>query len=574
MKEFWKRVIFMAAVLASSSAEYELLIAHTNDVHARFEMSSSRGGSCNDDTGKSCYGGVTRRAGLLGKLRKEHANVLVLDAGDQFQGTPWFYTYKGAVASHFLNKLQYDAMSFGNHEFDNGVIGLKKFLSNLSVPIICSNLNVDEEVPAFISDKVQKHIVKEVGGRMIGIIGYLTHKVPSLSRSENLTFMNEEEAIQIEIEKLKKKSVDIIIAVGHAGLLRDLDMMKRLPDVDVFVGGHSHTLLYLKGESPNENGDVVGGSYPEIHTHSDGTTNLVVQAGYAGKYVGVLKAKFDDGGKLISWAGNPVLMDYKIEGDPQIKAEVASFSQKVKLTFGKVLGSTAMDFITAENVCRVKECEMGNLYADAMVDYSRMNKEWCVDMALVNGGSFRYSFNKGIVTYGDAVSMFPFNNDIVIMSMSGDLLLQVFEHSVTDFSVTTDRSGKFLQISGVKVTYDMTKPNGERVQSLQLKDKGSGACEAVAKGTTYEVMIPSYLAYGGDGYKMFEGRNEDILNIDVIDVDVFLEYLKEHSPIEACVEGRIQGLDTFKGWSELFQKPSNGYCENKQGMNEISKPKN
>ncbi|MEQ2240985.1 hypothetical protein ILYODFUR_020759 [Ilyodon furcidens] len=166
-----------------SAADWKLVLLHTNDVHARVEETSVHSAKCSSRSGGGCFGGVARRATMIKRIRNQESNVLLLDAGDQFQGTVWFNFYKGAEAAHFMNKLGYDAMVFGNHEFDNGVEGLMEpFLQNINCTVLSANIRPDKTLVSTFGKTYLPYKIFKVGGQRVGVVGYTSRETPALSK--------------------------------------------------------------------------------------------------------------------------------------------------------------------------------------------------------------------------------------------------------------------------------------------------------------------------------------------------------------------------------------------------------
>uniref|UniRef100_A0A8C7DVT3 5'-nucleotidase n=1 Tax=Naja naja TaxID=35670 RepID=A0A8C7DVT3_NAJNA len=172
-------VCFCAALSVAAAGSFKLTILHTNDVHARLEQTSRDSGKC---SGEDCYGGVARRATKIRQIRASHRNVLLLDAGDQYQGTIWFNYFKGREVVQFMNSLRYDAMALGNHEFDNGLNGLlDPLLKNVKFPILSANIRPKGPIASKISGYILPYKIINVGSEKVGIIGYTTKETPVLS---------------------------------------------------------------------------------------------------------------------------------------------------------------------------------------------------------------------------------------------------------------------------------------------------------------------------------------------------------------------------------------------------------
>ncbi|XP_049914963.1 snake venom 5'-nucleotidase-like [Epinephelus moara] len=236
-------LLLLLGFSVSTSAAWDLVLLHTNDVHARVEETSKLSGKC----GRSeCFAGVARRATVIKGIRSSESNVLLLDAGDQFQGTVWFNYYKGAEAAHFMNKLRYDAMAFGNHEFDNGVEGLMKpFMEQIKCPVLSANIKPDKTLAPTFGNSYLPYKILNVGGEMVGVVGYTSRETPDLSKpGPHLTFEDEVMALQLQVDKLQTLGVNKIIALGHSGFTVDQEIAKKVRGVDVVIGGHSNTFLY------------------------------------------------------------------------------------------------------------------------------------------------------------------------------------------------------------------------------------------------------------------------------------------------------------------------------------------
>ncbi|XP_038161273.1 snake venom 5'-nucleotidase-like [Cyprinodon tularosa] len=175
-------LLLLALLLGPAAADLNLVLLHTNDVHARVEETSVHSGKCSGKAGE-CFGGVARRATMIQRIRSQNKNVLLLDAGDQFQGTVWFSYYKGAEAAHFMNRLRYDAMVFGNHEFDNGVEGLMTpFLQDIQCPVLSANIRADSTLASTFGLTYSPYKIFEVEGQKVGVVGYTSRDTPALSR--------------------------------------------------------------------------------------------------------------------------------------------------------------------------------------------------------------------------------------------------------------------------------------------------------------------------------------------------------------------------------------------------------
>ncbi|MGH0137365.1 UNVERIFIED_CONTAM: hypothetical protein FKN15_040234 [Acipenser sinensis] len=240
------RLVLLLELLFTSyfASCFDVTLLHTNDVHARVEETSVHSGKC--DPGGECYAGVARRLTQINSIRKTEQNVLLLDAGDQYQGTIWFNYFKGDEAAHFMNWLKYDAMALGNHEFDNGMEGLiSPFLQKVNCSVLSANMKPDQELADKISGLVLPYKIFTLGSEKVAVVGYTTKETPTLSTpGPNVVFQDEVQALQVEVDKLKTLGINKIIALGHSGFETDKLIAKKVSGVDVVIGGHSNTFLY------------------------------------------------------------------------------------------------------------------------------------------------------------------------------------------------------------------------------------------------------------------------------------------------------------------------------------------
>lgn len=248
----WKSriFIFVIVVLAAISCSKQprtLVVLHTNDCHSRVEPTSKN------------LGGFEYRKHLIDSIRMTDANVLLLDAGDLVQGTPYFNIYKGQVEVEAYNKMGYDAITLGNHEFDNGVDGLAKMLSNAEFSVVCSNYDATSTA---LANVLKKYLIIEKGGLKIGIIGLgvMPDKVILPDNFRGLSYIDPIETTNRFAEMLKSdKKCDFVIVLSHLGYtgeVGDSALVTKTQNVDLVLGGHTHNIRGIF-RIPNLNGDTV-----------------------------------------------------------------------------------------------------------------------------------------------------------------------------------------------------------------------------------------------------------------------------------------------------------------------------
>ncbi|KAF4099112.1 5'-nucleotidase [Onychostoma macrolepis] len=522
--------------------EFELTLLHTNDVHARVEETNKDSGKC---TKPPCFAGVARRFTKIKEVRSKEKNVLLLDAGDQFQGTVWFNYYKGAEAAHFMNKLGYDAMALGNHEFDNKVEGLlKPFLQEVNCTVLSANIKANQKIAPQISGYYLPFKIFTVNSEKVGVVGYTSVETPALSLpGPDLQFEDEVTALQREVDKLTALSVNKIIALGHSGFEVDQYIAKKVRGVDVVIGGHTNTFLYT-GTPPST--EVPAGPYPFIVRSDDGRQVPVVQAYAFGKYLGFLKVTFDSIGNVVKSSGNPILLDNSTAPDPVIQAEVDTWKKNLANYSALHVGQTLVYLNGTFEECRFRECNLGNLICDAMVHnnikYADEIQWNHVSSCILNGGAIRSPIDEqsrnGSITMEDLITVLPFGGTFDLVQMNGSTLREVFEHAVRRYGGST---GEFLQVSGFQVVYDLSKLPGNRVKSLNVlcTECRVPRYEPLNPKKVYKIVLPSYLADGGDGYSMIKERKLKHDSGD-LDIAVIASYITERKRVHPAVEGRIQ----------------------------------
>ncbi|XP_037541930.1 5'-nucleotidase [Nematolebias whitei] len=545
--------LHLLALLGVSSA-WDLVLLHTNDVHARVEETSVHSGKC--AVRGECFGGVSRRATAVRRVRSSEPHVLLLDAGDQFQGTVWFNVFKGAEAARFMNRLGYDAMVFGNHEFDNGVDGLMKpFLENINCTMLGANIRPDPTLAHTFGKTYLPYKIFSVGGERVGVVGYTSQETASLSKpGPHLQFEDEVSALQPQVDKLLALGVNKIIALGHSGFIVDQRVAQKVRGVDVVIGGHTNTFLFT-GTPPSQ--EIPAGLYPFMVTSDDGRVVPVVQAYAFGKYLGHLKVTFDDEGNVVASSGNPILLNSSIPEDPEVLAEVTEWKQNLSSYSAQVVGQTLVFLNGSRMACRSQECNLGNLICDAMLDNfirSSDGERWNqVSACIMNGGGIRSSIDErnqnGSITMEDLIAVLPFGGTFDLVQLDGSTLRKVFEHSVHRYGTN---HGEFLQVSGFHVEYDVSRPTGHRVKSLGVLCTKCRVpvYEAVRDREVYSVVMPSYLVTGGDGFSMIQNefRKHDSGDLDI---SVVSQYISRRRSIYPAVEGRIKIAASASGLKVL-----------------------
>ena len=245
-----------------------ITILHTNDMHSRIEPFSS--GSFKG------IGGMAQRSSIINEIRKKEKNVLLFDAGDIFQGTPYFNFYGGELEFKLMSQMKYDAATLGNHDFDNGLDGLKKQLKHASFPFVCANYDFSKTI---LKNSFKPYKIFLRDGVKVGVFGIgveLNGLVPKELYKETKYLDPIIEANKIS-DKLKNKiGCDLIVCLSHLGLMynsnkvSDLVIAQKSKHIDLIIGGHTHSFL----------------EKPILETNLDGKKVIINQVGWGGINIG------------------------------------------------------------------------------------------------------------------------------------------------------------------------------------------------------------------------------------------------------------------------------------------------
>ncbi|KAG5635560.1 hypothetical protein H0H81_010861 [Sphagnurus paluster] len=505
---------------------FNISIFHVNDIHAHLDEIRTSGTDCTDPA-KGCFGGYARIKAAVDAKRPSSSNSLFLNIGDEFQGTLYYSFYGGEKIADTMNQLGFDAMTLGNHEFDNGEAFLGNFLKNLTIPIICANIDTKEET---INATVKPY--KVFPEYKTAVIAVTTETIPSISHpNEDTVFADPIATAQYWADYVyANEDVERIIAMTHIGYEVDIELAKKTRGIHMIVGGHSHTLL----------GDMEGalGKYPTIETNLDGDEVFIVTAWRYGVYLGYLDVEFS-GRKVLSYTGGPILLDNTTAQDANLQKQIKEWRGPFEEFANVVLGTT--EVVLEQSTCQEAECTLGNVMCDAMLDARASNPS--VSGCMINAGGIRATIDAGNITRGEVLTAFPFGNTLTELTLSGADLWRVWEGVVSGVSQFDGKKvTSFAQVSrGVRVTYNPKNEVGKRLIDLEIA-VGGGEMKTVEVAKQYTLVTLDFLAGGGDN--IFPAVKE-IVTLDTQD-EVLTAYVKANSPIKTGLEGRIVVTDKTK----------------------------
>ena len=493
--------ITLAAATAAHAADVgdirRITLLHINDFHGHLEPITDR-----TIDSRTKVGGASYLAELIHEERRKNpGGNLLLSAGDMFQGTPVSNLFHGQPVMEIMNHLEFDAMVLGNHEFDWGLEVLQTLVSRARFPILSSNVSFKNGQPL---PGIEPYVILEREGIKLGILGLTTPETLYAVKAtlvEDLDFQDPLEAASRWIEELKEKGADIIVVLSHLGFPLDRRLARHNPDIHVIVGGHSHTVI----DAPVvENG------------------TLIIQAGYYGVYLGVLDLEVDaKTGRIKDHSHTDVLRlvspDPKAPADETVQAIVTQYTEKIEEKLSVEIGETLVDLVRDPT----GESNLGNLICDAIREAAG------TPIAFQNGGGIRMDIPAGKISLGDLYTMLPFKNVIVTMDMTGTQILDALEQSGT-------LEKRILQVSGLEVTYDLSRPPGGQVTHVMVGEN------PLDLDKRYRVAVNDFLSAGGDRFSAF--RKGDRMAVGEELLAAVQSYIERHSPVAPAIEGRIRFL--------------------------------
>ena len=292
-KTFIKNSIYGSAAVGlalnnfSCSSHKNITILHTNDVHSHVEPFSKEHSEFPNK------GGFERRATLISEIRRQNPNTLLFDAGDIFQGTPYFNFYGGEIEFKLMSMLGYDAITIGNHDFDNGMDGLNNQLPNAKFDIISSNYDFKNTI---LESKVSDYKIYNKSGIKIGVFGLGIELEGLVSKDlyKETKYLDPIDIANDTAKKLKEtENCDIVICLSHLGYkyekfpnkVSDLNLAKSTKNIDIIIGGHTHTFM----------------NKPVVVKNNVGNDVLINQVGCFGLYLGRIDFSFDsDNNKIFN----------------------------------------------------------------------------------------------------------------------------------------------------------------------------------------------------------------------------------------------------------------------------------
>ena len=508
----------IAIALPVMATAENLVILHTNDTHSLI------------DPDKDGRGGVLQRKAIIDSVRKAEKNVILVDAGDMVQGTLYFKYFKGDVEYPLMNMLGYDIRILGNHEFDNGMKDLAKYYKDVKADRLSANYDFSGTE---LQGMFDPYVIKKVGGKKIGFIG-INVDPESLISKENIEGVKFKDVIKTANETAaylkNRKKCDLVVVVSHIGVVKendkatDYDLARASRDIDVIIGGHSHTVI----EPDNK------GKYPSIVENAAGRPVLIAQTGKYGKKLGYIKIDLDALKSL-----TPDRYDYELidvtdrfpedKLDPRIRAFIAPYKHVVDSVNNRVIGRSLYD---------LNSDDRNGGYANWAADYARWFGQLVLDsingrdgmplrldLGVMNVGGIRQNMPKGDVTEGEMLATFPFANRMVITAVKGADIIDALK-------VAAKKGGEGIS-GNVRVVVD----NDNNLKRVVIDGR------EMDPEKIYNVATIDYVAAGNDDLAGF-GRGKLLWRDNVEMAVPMLRYVNHLTrlglPIAPDMNGRFQ----------------------------------
>ena len=504
----------------------KLVILHTNDMHGYMQASDT------------CLG-----IGAVAQLKKDYQqqgyDVLLMDAGDYLQGSSFANFTQGESVVEVMNAAGYDVAALGNHEFDYGSDVLEKRISEMNFPAVAANITVDATGEPFIQ---QNAVFTLSDGTKVGVFGLDTPSTATTSVPKNtagLTFAQGEElyaAAQAQIDELKGQDCSIIVCVGHLGEEASnegnnaANVVANTSGLTVMIDGHDH-LVENQTVKDKEGNDV-----------------LIAETGYYLKNIGVLT--YENG----QFTDSLVEVGTYTGSDPELEKMVAEETAEIEATMQEVVAVTDFELYgEAAPGNRTQETTMGDLASDAMYWQVTQAAGSAPDAVVLNGGAIRASIKAGEIKLLDIHNVFPFNNQLCTVEVTGAQLLEALEAATQS---SPDPMGAFPQVYGIKYTLDTTVPyeKGELYPGTTYYAPAAPGTritihEVAGKDfdpeATYTIATNEFVATGGDTYYCFaEAGATTMVYVGYLDYEALLNYMKTElegtiPEIYEEVQGRI-----------------------------------
>lgn len=530
--------LVLLLAVSAFAADGTVTFITMNDIHGHiypYSINQEKNG----EKVKVEVGGMARASTVIRTEKaKNPGNVFALEMGDINEG-PLFFFYKGLPEVRSLNLAGIDVGTLGNHEFDLGAAVLEDVMRYAKFPFTIANLYTD--LPAF-KNLYHPYVIKyAANGLKIGFFGLIAPELATVTTGSRQFRVGQNliEEAQRMVNILQKEECDVIVAMTHIGVYADRAIAESVEGIHIITGGHTHTLIET----------------PEIITGPNGWKTMVTQSGSMGRYTGIARVAIKNG-KLdeehSTWVARELTT--AIPMDKRVSWLIDPFQQKLDEQLGEPIGIMDQDADARKIMVRGQEAPIGNFIADAL----RWNGQ--TQIGLMNGGSIRGDkvYPAGEVSYKTLYEMLPYGNTLVRFELTGEQIRNILEVSASaliregdgyDGNLRTPTGG-FIQVAGLKVTYDLSRQpaiinnegelvkTGNRVVDV-LVEHEDGTWTPLNPQAVYTVTTNDWLGTGGDKHYIFKMAGPTAYSLQLGDVESLAQYVRHVGHITLQEEGRI-----------------------------------
>lgn len=443
----------------------KLNILHTNDIHSHIEN-------------------LAYAAGYVNQIRANNPHTLLVDSGDMITGDFQFKFNQGIAEREYNNYMQYDVVTLGNHDFDQGLDFLNDYMAKINAPYVLSNL-VDNFKKI---GEYQPFIIKEVDGKKIGFISFILpymklRLAELLGEEESFDFIDSQSYQQV-VDQIRPK-VDILISLNHQGFDRDIELAENTTGIDLIIGAHSHTTI----EQPIKIKDT-----------------YIFQTGSFAKYIGNIELTFEEN-KITNLNYELKAIDEQLPVD-RVLQQILNYHLQVAADNSKVVYGSCSHVLEGEREQMIKNStSLGTLVCDSYIEFAK-ERGFNPDFAMINARGLRQSIPTGDITYKTLYNVMPFEKNLLILNISGKDLKASLNNSIelqtSNLKIIKDDERKLIyhQIEGKPIIddklYQIATMNYvyEHAMFSQLRN---GQLLAQNLGTDIEV-VSSYIQKLGHGF--------------------------------------------------------------------------
>lgn len=481
--------------MPAAAKEQALTILFTNDTHNHLTV-------FDDVQLQQSVGGIVRRSNYFDSVRRTQPQLLVLDAGDVFQGTPLYNFFLGEPDIRLMSKAGYDAMTMGNHDLDNGMKNLRRQTQYAHFPVLCANVTDRDGLLLF-----RPFQIFNVYGVKIAVMGFMSQHAWNAVGTANKEGLQFEDPVAVAnrlIPELRPK-VDLIVGLHHAGVEFDRLYAQQIKGMDIIIGGHSHTKM--------EHAEVVKNSNP------NGVSGTLIHHAYQwGIYVGRLDLVLDNK-RIKRYASANILLDKKWEQPGPRSKELAAFlgeyTTKIDKAMSVVVGQSTADMSMKDKYNG--PFPLGNLITDAIRESQK------VDVGIINTGGIRADLPKGPITVGRVFQIQPFDNMLVTCQLKGSDLYKVVQQNAQRLT-----QSKNLQFSGLTYTI---RNSPREVLAVTVGGK------PLEPEKHYTVAMPDFV-FSGNEEITFSGAQKPVMT-GLLMRDVLSGYIQKKGTVSPPTDERL-----------------------------------